>query len=544
MRKTTIQGDLMKSIRYIYIKLALVMCLSFASFGCSNSDSTPTPTTSVSGTVFAGPAGGAIVTVQTTAGVVVATSSATDATGAFSVAIPTSALSGDLIFTTTGSGATFTDEATTATTALGALSAFVPAGTLTAGVNVTLDPSNTIIQKLIAGGKTRSAAFTVFSSSFGYKPDCTIKPAFANVSSAATTSQRLSGLKAAVFSQLTKDLGLAPVKQFELLQAIADDLSDEVLDGLKNGTPVTTASSFTIPQDILSQYDTSFVSFQGNRTLNKTKLTPAQVNAPPSNTISLTTSYKVQYIPAAGGDIIGKDTFTLKITKRSDGSAATGLASSIVLNPLMVMTSMSGGTTWPNAVVETSTPGTYTGTVYYSMATTGADMYWKLSVAIGSETAVFYPNAAPFMTGNTASVKFSNSTDITTGTTKRTYRVWRDSLTAGTSGMYNFTVFVSTTDGVNTLPIYAGQAWATAPLTISTVTLQASTDGTTWVPLSPVGTNTGRYTANGLAFMQGMAMPVYIKLSINGNIYTTNGLVYDNGTGITSNAVQTISVAP
>ncbi len=41
--------------------------------------------------------------------------------------------------------------------------------------------------------------------------------------------------------------------------------------------------------------------------------------------------YKVEYIPGTGmnAPTVGKTTFQLKITKNSDGSAATGLAGSI-----------------------------------------------------------------------------------------------------------------------------------------------------------------------------------------------------------------------
>lgn len=317
----------MNFTRYWLLSFCLVVLA-----GCGGSSSstdnavvpTTTPTTTITGTVFAGPASGAIVTVKTSSGVVVATSGVpSDANGTFSVAIPTSALSGDLIFETTGSGATFTDEATAASIALGALSAFVPAGTLTSGSNVSLDPSSTIIQKLIAGGKTRTAAFSTYSSSFGYKPDFAIKPAFANVSSAATTPQRLAGFRAAAFSQLTNDIkdpatnaGMGgAAKQFELLPAIADDLSDGVLNGRKSdGTVVKTSSNFTIPEDILNQYNASLINFQ-NSANNKSKLTPAQINVPISGMVFLTPTYRVQYIPPAAGEFVSADTFQLKITK-------------------------------------------------------------------------------------------------------------------------------------------------------------------------------------------------------------------------------------
>ncbi len=533
---------------------------------CGSSDGTTTHTILVSGVVFAGPADGVTVTAKTTAGVVVATSASSDSTGVFTVAIPTTALSGDLIFETTGSGAIFTDEATATSTTLGTLSVFVPAGTLSAGSSVTLDPSSTIVQRLIAGGKTRTAAFSIYSSSFGYKPDFTIKPAFANISTASTTPQRLAGFRAAVFSQLTNDIidpttastGIGgAVRQFELLQAIADDLSDGVLDGKKNGgSVVKTASNFTIPEDILNQYNASLLKFQtsGN---NKTKLTPSLINAPISGKVSLTPSYRVEYVPPTTGEYISADTFQLKITKRSDGTAATGLATSIVLNPYMVMGTMGGGGNWPGAVVETGTPGTYTGTIHYSMETYwGLDMYWKLYVFIGSETALFYPNVATLtnMT-DTVSVSYYNASDLT-GTSRRRYRIWRESLTAGTGGTYDLTLFVSAPDSgtsthgsvssANNYAVYAGQnAWANSPLTINAVTVQYY-NGSTWIGLTPVGTNTGKFIASSLPLTAGAQGSVYLRLIINGTTYTNanTGTAWDASDSTTSNAVQNFKVTP
>ena len=563
----------MKPIIYILFKGALVLCLSIILFGCGNSSSdspTATPlvhaaTTSVSGVVFAGPASGATVTVKTTAGVVVATSGTpSDANGSFTVAIPTAALSGDLIFETTGSGATFTDEATATSTALGSLSAFVPANSLTAGSNVTLDPSGTIVQKLVSGGKTRTAAFSAYSSSFGYKPSFTTKPAFANVSSAATTPQRLAGFRAAAFSQLTSDIkdpatgtGIGgAAKQFELIQAIADDLSDGVLDGRKTGgTVVKTASNFTIPEDILNQYNASLLTFQTGAN-NKSKLTPGQINVPISGRVFLTTTYRVEYVPPTIGEFVSADTFQLKITKRSDGTAATGLASSIVINPYMIMGANGGGGNWLNFITETATPGTYSGTVHYSMETYwGLDMYWKLYVFIGSETAFFYPNVATFKNMDSVTASYYNASDLT-GTSKRRYRIWRESLSAGSGGTYDLTLLVSAPDSgtithgsvssANNYAVYAGQnAWANAPLTITTVTVQYY-NGATWISLAPVGTNTGKFTASGLTLTPGTQGSVYVRLIINGTTYTTanTGVVWDASDAVTSNAVQTFKVTP
>ena len=521
--------------------LSLLIITLLTACGGSGGSGSTTPTTTVSGFVFAGPVTGATLTVKNQNGTVVAGPiTVTSSDGSYSIAIPSAALSGALTFEATGGH--YTDEATnTSGVALGSFSAYQAAGALAAGANVTLDPSSTIIHKLVAGGMPLSSAQNAFQSAFGYSADCSVAPAFANISSSAPTTGRLAGLRAAYFSQLTHDLSLTPEKQSELVQALADDLSDGVLDGKKGNVPVTTASGTAIPEDIVQRFAAAALNFQGSAN-NKSKLTPDKIDPPVFGKVALTASYRVEYLPAAGGDLVARDSFRLKITKRSDGSAATGLASSMVLTPLMVMTSMSGSSTWPGAVVETATPGTYTGTVYYSMATTGLDMYWRLSVAIGQETAVFYPQVAALPAGNTASAKLSSSTDKV-GSSNRTYRIWRDSLTLGNGG-YDFTVFLASTDAGYTLPVVATTQWTTPQLVLATVTLTASIDGVTWTPLTPVG-DSGRYTASGLPFTAGSTGKLYLKLQINGNDYTTNGNAADGNSNLAAtNAVAAFSVTP
>jgi hypothetical protein len=545
-----LRNNLVSGLVLIFVILTLWGCDAGNSAGVSSGSSTTISgsSTTVSGSVVAGPASGTSVTVSTVSGVVVAGPVTTAADGTYSVLIPSAALSSDLIFV--ASGGSFPDEATSASgVALGTLTAHVSAGTLTAGSNVSLDPSSTIIQRLITGGKTRAQAESDFAAAFGYNPDTTVKPAFATISTASSTPQRLLGFRAAVFSRLTQDLGLSAAQQFDLIKALAEDLTDGKLDGKKGSTLLTATSlaAMGIPgiasysDDISNRYVTALLNFQSSA-INKSKLKTSQINAPPFGKVSYTTNYRVEYISPTDGEFVSRDNFQLKITKLSDGSPASGLASSIVLKPDMVMGSVMG-TIWPNATVETGTSGIYTGRVYYSMETKGLDMYWKLNVQIGAETAVFYPNISAFNMMDTVSVKYSNGTDLTTGSTKRSYRIWRDGLTAGAAGTYDFTVFVSSTDAVNTLPVFAGQSWTTAALTLSTVVLQGSIDGTNWFTLTSAG-STGRFSASGLSMTKGVTGKVYVKLSINGNIYTSNGLAFDGGTTQTSNAVQVFNVTP
>jgi len=511
--------------------------------GGSGGSGTPAPaaTTSVNGFVFAGPVTGAVLTVKDQAGVTVAgpiTASSTD--GSYQIAIPNSALAGFLVFE--AAGGSYPDEATgTASVPLGSFSAYAAPGSITAGANITLDASSTIVQKLVAGGKSLSAAQSIFSSAFGYVPDCSVAPVFANISSNAPQTSRLAGLRAAFFSQLAKDLSLAPGKQSEMVQALADDLSDGVLDGKKGSAPVTMTSDGAIPEDIALRYTASVITFEGCAN-NKSKLTPDKFPAPPSGTLALTASYRVEYLPVLGGDLTAKGGFQLKISRRSDGTPVTGLASSVVITQLMVMTSMSSSSTGPNAVIESDVPGTYLVTLYYSMATAGLDMYWKLSVAIGTETAVFYPRVTALPAGNTVSAKLSSSSDQVGGS-NRTYRIWRDTVIQGITG-YDVILYLSSTDAGKTLPVYAGVLWSTPQLALESVTLQVSSDGATWSPLTPLG-NSGRYLAAGVSLTSGSARTLYLKLQINGNSYTTNGNLPDGNSDLTkSNAVALFSVVP
>jgi hypothetical protein len=257
-------------------KTVLVVCLSIITFGCSSSSSTPSTTASISGVVMAGPASCSSVTVKSVSGTVVAGPVTTGTDGSYSISLPYSALSDVLIFE--ASGGTFYDEATaTSGISMGRLTSYAVAGSLVSGSSVAIDPSTTIIQKLIAGGKTKSAAENTFAAAFGYTPDNSIRPVFAGMSSAATTSQRLAGLRAAAFSQLTKDLSLTADKQFELINAIAADLADNgVLDG---GSVVATK---TLPADLGNRFGQALVDFQKS-TNNKSKLTPDTITGLHSN---------------------------------------------------------------------------------------------------------------------------------------------------------------------------------------------------------------------------------------------------------------------
>jgi hypothetical protein len=523
------------------------MLLSLTSLlaACGGSSGSADSTT-VAGVVMAGPASGSMITVKTTNGVTVAGPVTTAADGTYRIAVPIALLARELIFE--ASGGTYQDEATAATgVPFGALSAHVPAGSLATGTNITIDPASTIIRELIRGGKSRAAALTAFATAFGYTPDSTIKPVFAGLSTAATTSQRLAGLRAAAFSQLTKDLGIVPAKQHELILALADDLSDDLLDGVRSGgTVVTTASGTPLPADIANRFATALMDFQLSAN-NRSKLKMDQIGAPPFVKKAFTASYVVEYLPGTMTATTGKSMFKVRLTNRSDGTPASGKA--VTLRPYMYMAAKSH-TTPMEAVVESGTPGTYDCTVYYVMSSAMNGMamgVWELTVTIdATESARFYPTVAMPM-GNTTLAKLSGIDDaiMVTAFEKRTWFLFNDGL-SGTAGNHTFKLFLATKEMGTALTFPAvktGDALRNEHGTLWMVTgisIEVSTDKTAWLPASDSGN--GHWSASGLTGLStGTAGQIYVRLTVNGEQKTLDGLaIAVDG----RNGYQTFSVTP
>ena len=473
---------------------------------------------------MAGPANGSSITVKTISGAVVAGPVTTGTDGSFTVSIPDSFLSGDLVFS--ASGGTFSDEATAASgVTMGTLTSHAVAGSLVSGSTIAIDPSSTIIQKLIAGGKTKTAADADFLKAFGYTPDNSIKPVFAGISSAATAPQRLAGLRAAAFSQLTKDLSLTPDKQFDLINAIAADLADGMLDG---GSTVATK---TLPTDLSNKFGQALVDFQMSAN-NKSKLTPDKIGTPPFAKKVLTANYVVEYVPGMMVATQGKTTFKIKLSNL-DGTAASG--KTITLMPKMYMASMSHAAP-VDAVTESATPGTYDCSVYYLMASGPGMGLWELKVMIGMESATFYPPVAMSM-GTTSRVTLKGINDVIglmmgMGTTNRTYYIFNDGSTFGMASTLN--LFIAAQDDSMMMKFPAVSTGSTlhnemnVSRTVATMTVLASTDnGVTWSSLT--SSNSGHWSVSGLT---GLASggSIKIQVTIDGEQKTTDGAAVVAGT--------------
>jgi hypothetical protein len=422
------------------------------------------------------------------------------------------------------------------------MTAYVTGANLGSGVN--LDPASTIIGSLVRGhGKTYEQATIAFSGAFGFLPDVTVAPRNQPTAS-ATTSQRLAALRAIAFSQLTKDLGLSPTDQFDLLSAIAEDLSDGTLDGMNAASLVSIGTVTAMPEDIINRLERSLVSLLSNTSVNLTGLNPAEIGTLPFGKIFLTNNYKVEYLPGMMPATQGKTSFKIRISNRSNGSPVPGL--SLALMPKMYMATMSHAT--PVDTVTDNGDGTYSCAIYYLMASGPGMGYWELKVMIGGmggESAVFFPNVGMAMAANTVRTTLKGQIDIIstmTGTENRSYLLFRDGL-SGTTGNHTFNLFIATKESMMNFPAVAGGTVLSSPtgtwaVDMATSSLAASTDLSSWV--TGTVTNGGHWTVPGLTgLVTGTSGTIYVKLNVNSEDKTTDGYAASG-----ANAYSTFKVMP
>lgn len=517
--------------RFAYFMMLLISAASVAACGTKANDTATTPTTTVTGTIYAASVAGATVKVKDSAGNVVATASAvTGADGSYSINIPTSSLASDLVIESTGG--TYTDEATgVASVAAGTMAAHIAGGALSSTANTAyVTPSTTIVRKMVVGGKTLAEANTAFSSTFGYTPDTTVKPDIASTETDTTkkAAQKLAGFREGVFSQLVNDLGLPEDHQFDLIDSLTTDLLDGTLDGKNGSTAILISGHHAMSTDIQSKFELAMMNWKSNAN-NTSGLTPADIGNPPFAKTVLTTSYKVEYVAGTMAATQGKTTFKIKVSNITTGAAVTGL--SPTLTPKMYMATMSHTT--PVDSVTDNGDGTYTCVVYYLMASGPAMGFWELKVALGGETATFYPSVGMSM-GDTTKVTLKNSADTYTSmgsTSVRGYPVFKDSLTV-MSGMGTLKLFIAAQESMTSWPaLKTGLSLNSAAFTVNTLAVEASTDGgTTWTAMTEEAT-AGHFTLGNISGLtSGTQATFLVRLTINGNVYNNNSSGTAGGT--------------
>jgi hypothetical protein len=241
--------------------------------------------------------------------------------------------------------------------------------------------------------------------------------------------------------------------------------------------------------------------------------------------------YKVEYLPGAGmnAPVQGKTVFQLKITKQSDGSAATGLNPSLTL--LMHMTNGDSHATPVDSVKESGTPGTYDCTVYYLMASGPTMGTWDMNITVGGETTTFHPDVAMAMGSETVRTTLYGSDDIVTamsGTTYNKYYIFRDGMIS--ASMPTLKLFLSHSENMmmDFTSVSVGSVLSSPTGTVISMIVTASTDSTfpatTGVTVAGTDKSDGHWELSGLSSLSTAGTyTVYVKLQVNGQDKTTDG---------------------
>lgn len=520
----------------LWLKLAIIP-LAGLLVACGGSSDDGADTTTVSGSVVAAPVSGALVVAKDVSGNQLAGPVATASDGSYSLTIPDSALSGAIIFESTGGS--FHDEASglSGRTA-GMLAAHVAAGSLSTGSAVHMTPASTIVRELVANhGKTLGEAETAFESAFGFAVDASVAPTDATAPMAgATQAHKLAGLRAAAFSQMAMDLGLSSEQQFDLFPALAQDLSDGELDGEDVSGAVTISGSTMLPADIRNRFAQAMVNFRegGN---DHTGLGNDLIGTLPFAKVAMSSSYRVEYVPSMMAAMEGKTRFTLRITDRNTAAAVTG--ETVSLMPMMHMAAHEHATP-VEGCTETATAGDYACTLYYLMGSSmmnGTPMgYWQLKVMLGGmmgESVTFYPQVMMAM-GDTAKVVLKGQADMIPGMSMgggmpmdqhRSYYLFKAALT-GMAGNHDLDLFVAARESMMSYPaafvgatMNAGTAYE---LTVAGMSVEVSTDETNWTAATDNGN--GHWTVTGISGLtNGVAGTLYVRLTVNGEQKTADG---------------------
>jgi len=237
-----------------------------------------------------------------------------------------------------------------------------------------------------------------------------------------------------------------------------------------------------------------------------------------------TASYKIEYIPATAATE-GKSSFKIRVSNKTTGAAVAG--KTITLTPTMNMTSMSHST--PCEALKDNADGTYSGTIYYLMASTmanGTSMgTWELKFAVDGETATFNP-AVTMSMGTTPRCTLKGINDKIGSTmgsaTARNYYLFNDGISGSTAKL-----FIAAADDsmmTNFPAVSIGSMLhdqMSADMPVSSMTVEVSTDKTAWTTLTDDGN--GHWSKSGLAMLSA-GSHLYVRLTVNGEQKTTDGL--------------------
>lgn len=266
-----------KLIQFIFIGLISATMAACSGGGGSSTPisgvtggGTATSTIALTGTVSKGPVINANVDIYTfngngTQGAFVIGGITTDANGAWSANIPSTATGPFMMIAT---GGLFTDEYTGITVSLGALPirGILPAGATSAAITPITDAVVSSMQQMVADGYASSPAsalsvvITSYVNSIGFDPVSTIPPAPANLASATAKERQyaavlggISTLANDAYTQLSSG-GNTP-DRMEIIAQMADDFAaDGSFDGYGRAAAPLTVTVGGTPQALNSVF--------------------------------------------------------------------------------------------------------------------------------------------------------------------------------------------------------------------------------------------------------------------------------------------------
>jgi hypothetical protein len=263
-----------------------------------------------------------------------------------------------------------------------------------------------------------------------------------------------------------------------------------------------------------------------------------------SNTASPTAAlvYKVEYIPRTGmnAPVQGKTVFQLKITKQSDGTAATGLSPS--LNMTMHMINGMTHSTPVDSVKETGTPGTYDCTVYYLMASGPSMGTWEMKVTVGNETTTFNPDVAMAMGSDTVYATVYGPDDIVSGmsgTDYNKYYLFIDGPVSASTPTFKLYITHSEDMKMKFVTATAGSLLGAPTGTIKDMLVTMSTDSAFSSSATIATDENGHWSVSGLSLVSSVSNTIYVKMNVNTQDKTTDGKAPSGG-----NAYATFLVTP
>lgn len=255
--------------------------------------------------------------------------------------------------------------------------------------------------------------------------------------------------------------------------------------------------------------------------------------AAPNPNVAVTTNYKVEYVPGTPANpTMGKSTFQVRITKLSDDTPATGLAVSLM--PVMHMPSMNHATPVDLVTESTTTLGTYDCTVYYIMASSDMD-HWELNVMVAGETATFSPTVGMPMGSDSIRATLYGPNDIVSGmsgTQYNNYYLLKDgsvTIAASTLGLF---IVHGENMNMKFVPVSDGSVLSDPTGTVTAMTVQASMDSAFSSLLTVDDNGGGHWSVSGLTgLVSAQTTTVYVKLNVNTQDKTTNGLAASGSNG-------------